>query len=361
MKLTHLLFAITLVIIAGTGCRKKKIDSPTPPTTADPGVYSVGIVRTGANFIATFWKNDEEHQLTDGQYNAHAEAIEISGKDIYIAGREFNGQQNSSGVRQAVAKYWKNGTEVILTDGTQNSWAKAIKVYGKDVYVSGFITVDNKRVAAYWKNGTLVEIGNKDAGESEATGIAVSGSDVYVSGTKTIYSPAFAIKAVLWKNGVETILTSGAGGSMEFATDVKVSGNDVHVCGFSDNPNGENIAMYWKNGVATRLTDGVKHASAMAMAVKENDVYIAITESTLTNNSDAKYWKNGQITTLSNGTSLASAECLDVNNGNVYVGGHLFNASGTIYTAKYWNGSGVFDVGTTEGRLSKVLDIKVIQ
>jgi len=51
--------------------------------------------------------------------------------DVYVAGYEVNGSNLD------IAKYWKNGTPVILGAGTYGSWATSIYVSGSDVYVSG--------------------------------------------------------------------------------------------------------------------------------------------------------------------------------------------------------------------------------
>jgi hypothetical protein len=51
--------------------------------------------------------------------------------DVYVAGLEYSG----AGVR--VAKYWKNGQAVSLSDSTNDAVAYSIAVSGSDVYVAG--------------------------------------------------------------------------------------------------------------------------------------------------------------------------------------------------------------------------------
>jgi len=53
--------------------------------------------------------------LTDGSKWVEARSIVVSGNDVYVAGFE-----------DAVAKFWKDGTAVILGDVSKNSEAYSI-------------------------------------------------------------------------------------------------------------------------------------------------------------------------------------------------------------------------------------------
>ncbi|MBI2730287.1 MAG: hypothetical protein HYX40_05990 [Sphingobacteriales bacterium] len=184
-------------------------------------VYVSGIGITGniyngpQNHIAKYWKNGNAMNLTDGSHFAQAWSIAVSGNDAYVAGMEWNGRTyqdaNGNPDQKSVAKYWKNGNPVILSDGTEEAWANAITVSGADVYVAGTEWNGNpyqiqgsayiyrKSIARYWKNGKVVNLtdGTEDA---EAKSIAVSGTDVYVAGTVNGY-------ATYWKNGVAVRLS----------------------------------------------------------------------------------------------------------------------------------------------------------
>ncbi len=83
------------------------------------GLYVAGNEHNGKKYVAKYWKNGTVVALTDGAQMAQANAIVISGIDVYVAGYEGNGTNN-------VAKYWKNKTGIALTDGTQNAYAKAM-------------------------------------------------------------------------------------------------------------------------------------------------------------------------------------------------------------------------------------------
>jgi hypothetical protein len=60
------------------------------------------------------------------------------------------------------AKYWKNGQEVLLTNGTTPEIAWSIAVHNGDVYiaVTEYFFNTGNRVAKYWKNGQVVLLGN---------------------------------------------------------------------------------------------------------------------------------------------------------------------------------------------------------
>jgi hypothetical protein len=167
------------------------------------------------NYIAKYWKNGNAINLTDGTNGAQVWSIAVSGNDAYVAGMEWNGKsyQDASGntYKKSVAKYWKNSIAVILTDGTEHAITKSIAVSGTDVYVAGTEWngksyqdasgyTHKKSIAKYWKNGKAVNLtdGTEDA---EAKSIAVSGNDVYVAGTVNGY-------ATYWKNGVAVKLSN---------------------------------------------------------------------------------------------------------------------------------------------------------
>src|SRR5438552_11495612 len=73
--------------------------------------------------------------------------------NIYVAGFEYNGTHT-------VAKYWKNGNPVRLTDGSKDAEILSIFVSGNDVYASGYESNGSFEVAKYWKNGIPVTLTN---------------------------------------------------------------------------------------------------------------------------------------------------------------------------------------------------------
>ena len=194
----------------------------------------------GAVAVAKYWKNGLPVSLTDGTREAYANCIIVSGSDVCVAGQEA---VNSTPFSNRIAKYWKNDVAVLLTGVSSDASANSITVVGNDVYVAGY----ENGIAKYWKNGQSVALS-----QGIATSIVVVGSDVYVAG---YYQQGQGNSvAKYWKNGQEVSLTSGSEG---YATSVAVFGSDVFVAGFEINyPSFTYAAKYWKNGQAIPLSNG---------------------------------------------------------------------------------------------------------
>ena len=199
---------------------------------------------------ATYLKNGKPvGTLAGSTWADAATSASISGNDVYVAGTLYS--------INSIAKYWKNGNPVNLTDGSKDAVATSIAVSGTDVYVAGYEFNGSFNVAKYWKNGNPVNLtdGTKDA---FATSIAVSGTDVYVAGTEWNADVNRSPIAKYWKNGNPVNLTNIS--NWAEARSIAVSGNDVYVAGFEDG-----VAKYWKNGIPVILGDVSKYSEAYSI------------------------------------------------------------------------------------------------
>jgi hypothetical protein len=265
-----------------------------------------------------------------------ATAITVSGSDVYLCGY---GADTFSQFSQA--RYWKNGTEFNLTDGTEFAFAYGIAVSGNDVYVAGMefshAATHGNYIAKYWKNGVPVVLSDSNY-PALVSGIAVSGNDIYVSGSITLPGEPY-VSGVYWKNGVATSLSNGVNSpstGQTFATGIAVAGSDVYVSGYQQDPYSQNIAMYWKNGAPVYLTEVANNGLTTGIAVAGNDVYVAGTESSgldTNYNEVVKYWKNGVAFPLTPPT-YARTGGITTSGGKVFTVG--FDYNGTVTVARYW-------------------------
>lgn len=323
------------LLFVGTGllvsCGSGSSSNIVPPPPQPPDVYVAGLEYNASNVpIAKYWKNDAPVTLGGGTYGSDARSIFVSGKDVYVAGREGSAQGD-------VAKYWKNGVGVPLATGPQNGVAIALSILvdGNDVYVAGYVG----GAATYWKNGvpTALTDGNNHA---EAWSIAVSGTDVYVAGWEyktTQIDPTHTYTAPVaeyWKNGVPTELSDPLG--FGIAHSIFLSGNDVYVAGNTCQPHeplGCDLVTYWKNAVPVVLP-GEKPSAGASIVVSGTDVYVAGNHLLPAPNSAiADLWKDGTLTQLETGWSAANQ--VVVSGSDVYVAGANVLANGAE-VAGYW-------------------------
>jgi hypothetical protein len=245
----------------------------------------------------------------------------------FIAGYESNGTVN-------VAKYWIDGQEIRLSDGTHYATANSIFVSNNDVYVAG-----SDSGAVYWKNNAEIRLSG-----SNASSIFVSGSDVYVGGTDST-------NAVYWKNGMEIIMEKTIVANIVDAVvnSIFVSGNDVYAAGYENsNP------RVWKNGVPIYFTDdthgytGYTHANSIY--VSGNDVFVVGTGYFAASPfPELFYWKNGVLVPRKV-DNFGERNSIFVSGSDVYIGGMNESPAPPPYipTAAYWKNDSLTLLPRTE-------------
>ena len=121
----------------------------------DGSVHIAGIsIVYGPQRAVTYWKDSYLTGITDHTVNGYdVTDIEVSGNDVYIAGRDAGD-----------AVYWKNGNSIILKGG---SIAGAIKFIDGKVFAAG----GDRKKLNYWENGQLTTY--TTTGEVFVTSMAV--------------------------------------------------------------------------------------------------------------------------------------------------------------------------------------------
>jgi hypothetical protein len=332
-----------IMFVLGFCSCQKEISHEVVSTEVD--VYVAGY----EDYVAKYWKNGSPVTLTDC---SNATSIAVVGSDVYVAGADGGG-----------AKYWKNGNPVTLSNGSRLGWTTSIAVSRNDVYVAGVESIPGGNVhAVYWKNGIPTYLPENIRPvqptdnypvfsiSSIAYSIFISGSDVYVAGGENIIkvilpdpnnifgapSYIYGISALYWKNGNPVYLIMGSYGGSK--ADEAYS---IFVEGQDVYACGALEARYWKNGNAVPLP-----GTAKSIFVLGGDVYVAGSQPDgepfqtyfgTRYRTVAKYWKNGNPVKVSDGTKDAYATSIAVSGNDVYVAGYEENTAGAAdYVAKYW-------------------------
>jgi hypothetical protein len=150
------------------------------------------------NYIGTYWKNGTATYLSSNTSNAVANSIAVNGTDVYIAGSSASYPLSLSYDTATIAKYWKNGLALSLTQTQVQSGANSVIVNGNDLYIAGFTKDGNGNfLTTYWKNGAAIKMPLISSSYSIYTpaALAIQGNDVYVTGEIGEY-PGY------WKNGI---------------------------------------------------------------------------------------------------------------------------------------------------------------
>jgi hypothetical protein len=167
-------------------------------------VYMVGYIgNTGK-----LWKNGTDMNLANAT-GTKPKAITVAGSDVYIAGN----------INNTTIRYWKNSnyTDITVPAGRMII-ATGIAVENSDVYVCGWEYNGTVATAKYWKNGTEVILGD-GVRHSRANGIAVKNNTVYVAGDESGSATSFVEYATIWENGLRN--TIGKRNSRAMAIAVK--------------------------------------------------------------------------------------------------------------------------------------------
>ena len=349
MKLRSIFYTSAILLfafISSIQCRSSDDTNESDPANSnEPTVYAAG----RENYKAKYWKNGTAVVLGKGAGSSDVNGMAIVGDDVYNVGFEINANG------KYVAKYWKNGIATDLTDGSRDAYANDIFISGNDVYIAGqeMKPGETTYAAKYWKNGVAVNL-NDEAQNVIATGIAVVGNDVYVIGERRMQNWLTPVTCY-WKNGQRNDLSNQTTTAND--QDITVAGSDVYMMwSVVYNTSGQLQTWYSKNlATPAQIQDGTSYVGGSAIAVKGNDVYIAGTGILPGSQSlVSKYWKNGSPVVL--GSDDSAALSLDISGNDLYVGGYQ-QVPGGGYEAVYWKNGTAKQItsGSGSGMIRKIL------
>jgi hypothetical protein len=255
---------------------------------------------------------------------------------VYICGAI-----NAGGFTDWYPRYWKDGEEHIVGDGSRGH-AYDIWVNEDHVYIVGNVYDGGLTMPCYWVDGEVQELNNYACGDCSAEDVFVTDAgDVYAAGHIRIDNQfSTTQKAMYWHNGVGFDLTDGSDDAR--ANGVFVDNGNIYVCGYeADGSGGRKKAKYWLNGEPVVLgNDDDEDSEATGIVVKNGNVYVSGYEEielpgTTSTVTYAVVWINGEREVLEDTRSEAHDIFVDGN--DVYVvGGYAPFVEIDNYYGCYW-------------------------
>ncbi len=218
-------------------------------------------------------------------------------------------------------------------DEPQPETPKVATVYvgGSEVNAATF-----KNIPTIWKNGVVQQLPLSAGFEGEVKSIFIVGETVYAVGYERLDNMLSTYRAVLWKNGLKTNLSTNS----STANDIFVTNGKTYIVGKENQ-----IATLWLDNTAQILANG---EDATGVFVKNNEIYI----SGKTVNGGG-YWKSTspQPNYLIDSAGPSQARSISINDNNdVIIAGSAQNSLSVI-SGRLWNSNAIspekFENGTS--------------
>jgi hypothetical protein len=133
-------------------------EDATAINVVDKDIYVAGYeTKNNGNRVAKYWKNGIPTNVVTTSTYSDARSVAVSSGNIYMAGSEIREGRYA-------ATYWKNGIGVELATDEKEGTAEAtsIAVEGNNIVVAGNIKVYRNStdiyLAKYWRNGKVVNL-----------------------------------------------------------------------------------------------------------------------------------------------------------------------------------------------------------
>ena len=207
------------------------------------------------------------------------------------------------------------------------------------VYVVGpvLLSGEKQEVAILWKDGVQQRLPSGAGNETEPHAVFVTDNTVYVAGSEEEDDDAAEKEtALLWKNGEKQVLENETKSAR--ALSVFVSGSNEYVAGYARDASNRRKAVLWTNGKKELLQSDSTVSVANAVFVSGSDVYVAGYEDNYQGSvSTAVLWKNGVRQTLPGDN--AEAYSVYVAGSDVYVAGYAKSSNSSYTCAVLWKNS----------------------
>ena len=187
------------------------------------------------NATPVCWKNEIE---LPGYYSKGATAVTVSGSDVYVIGYSSSDSIN----------HFPNNEYWLMKNGMKKSFCQdcrlgSVSISGNDVYIGGDYLYSSK--IGYWKNGSRISITN-GTNLAYSAQLFISGIDVYLFGKEDS-------KQKYWKNNLPPVLLSHD--QRDYVSSVFIVDNVIFEAGGSYLSETMN-ACYWVNFRRICLTGG---------------------------------------------------------------------------------------------------------
>ncbi|WP_312555144.1 hypothetical protein [Empedobacter brevis] len=256
--------------------------------------------------------NDSVVKLSPNN-RSDAKTVYVTEKDIYIAGYQHNGTENTR------VAYWKNGDISYLSTAALKNTATAILEDNGNLYVAGTVYEDNRPYQRLWINGEQ-KVNSGALAFSGIQAITVNDGDFLLAGQ-------FAQAATIWdKEYMRTIANAPSE-----ATFVKADHNDIWAIGYGNVDNTTDAAKVWKNREEVFSHPIGARVFSILGKMSGSDYYFAV--NTATNGKyGVKVYKNKQLLYEPAKGQEVKAVAIQVFQNKVYVLGNILNGTKSIPT-----------------------------
>lgn len=295
-----------------------------------------------------------------------ADAIAVSGDNIYVGGGLTIGEVNAGGIAKWDGSSWTPLGSGVSTDGTPGG-VRAIAANGSDVYAGGEFTSAggvSVNYVAKWDGSNWSALGtggNNGVSFRNVYALGINGNDVYVGGSFNVAGGlslgsggVLAYNIAKWNGSNWSALGSAENngmsrGNFTAVQAIVVSGGNIFIAGDFTRAAGQNAynVIKWNNGFSElggEILNGL-NGEVYATAVIGTDVYVGgnfTTAGGTTVNHIAR-WDGYAWWPLGTGSTKGvngQVQVLVVSGNDLYVGGNFFMAGENLaFGVAKWDGS----------------------